>query len=226
MNDSPEHHVEWMKIFGNRRRLEVAIMSRFLSWSIKHFDFFAPTILEYAPFLRVVELMNVTMYDSGSHNSVTQLNAKVFSTCYHLIILRIFRAPIIFHEDEVEPPTELVNLHELPQSLEEVTVDGLPVAATDILRTIQKLKYLKLFHYFQSQVPKRNMLTTNGINWEILQAIVKHPKLNNVKVHVSSQVNSHSIYEEDLMRSAYDHGWNISGIIPGYMNMYQITLTK
>src|SRR2546428_498892 len=123
----------------------------------------------------------------------------------------------------MEPPTELNNLHELPPSLEEMTVDGLPVAASDILLALQKLESLKTFHYFQSQVPRRNTLLTNGINWEVLQVILKHKNLNYVKVHVSSLANYH---QDELKQLSNEYGWITNGIIPGYMNMFQVTLTK
>lgn len=210
------------------RKLEVALMTRFISWTIRHLDFFEPTIREYAKFLRRIDIMNVTMYDSGTHNTVSQLDARIFQNCSQLTELRLYRAPIIFHEDEIEPPTELIHLEQLPKTLEQLVIDGLPVSSLEILATISEFSHLKTFHYFQSQVPRRNMLWSNGINWDILQCMIKHPTLVNVKVHVTTigQIPSHTLYEASLKLLAKKYGWSTTGIVPGYMNMFQITLTK
>lgn len=228
LSSGPEHLNEWISMLENTRKLEVSIMSRFLNWSIRHLDFFKPTIKEYSKFLRRVDIMNVTMYDSGAHNTVTQLDAKIFCDCVQLTELRLYRAPIIFHEDEVEPTTELINLNHLPKCIEDIIIDGLPVSSAELSILINEFNNLRSFNYFQSQVPRRNMLWGNGVNWEILKAILKHGKLASVKVHISSlgQSTSHTQYEEPLKQLALENGWMSSGIVTGYMNMFQVTLTK
>ncbi|ODN05971.1 hypothetical protein Ocin01_00698 [Orchesella cincta] len=226
LNQSPEHHHEWVNMLNDKRKLELAIMTRFLNWTIKHLDFFAPTIKEFSQFIRSMDLMNITMYDSGAHNTVTQLDATVFQQCPQLAHLRVYRAPIIFHEDEVEPSAEIINFPVLPKTLQEIVVDGLPVSSYEIQIALGELCDLRSFHYFQSQVPRRNLLWTNGVTWEILQQIIKHPKLSKVKVHVTNIGQVRTQYEEPLRDLCHKYGWNTAEIVTGYMNMYQITLSR
>ncbi|CAL8106798.1 unnamed protein product [Orchesella dallaii] len=226
LDQSPEHHLEWVSMLNDKRRLEVAIMTRFLNWTIKHLDFFSPTIKQYSKFIRSMDLMNLTMYDSGAHNTITQLDAKIFSECPQLARLRLFRAPIIFHENEVEPSTELTNFSYLPKTLQDIVVDGLPVSSHEIQIALENLCDLRSFHYFQSQVPRRNMLWTNGVSWEVLQQIIKHPKLISVKVHVTDIGQVRTQYEEPLRSMSRMYGWNSVEIVTGYMNLCTITLSK
>lgn len=169
------------------------------------------------------------MYDGGNLETVTQLDARIFRDCSQLAELSLYRAPIIFHEEEVEPPNELINIQFLPKSLEKLIIDGLPVTSVELLAFVGTFSKLKSFQYFQSPVPHRNNLRTNGVDWDVLTSLVTHKTLSQIKVHVShfgQLVTFPENLETPLTELASTYGWQFKGMFPGYMNLFQITLSK